>query len=152
MTDYQRRHILAVDDETSYLYVKKNLKFRRKTLILRIGSFGDTGESKEIEVTEWDLISLLKQLDVGSGDFFFERLFDDETLREILLDVPIKAFDFSIRTSNFLDYAGIDTIRKLVEKTARELKNIRSFGNKSLNEIQELLDKLGFALRSDPDA
>lgn len=152
MTEYQRRHIRAVDDETRYLYIMKSIKFRRKTLILRIGSFGDTGESKEIEVTEWDLISLLKQLDVASGEFFFERLFDDETLREILLDVPIKAYDLSIRTSNCLDYAGIDTIRKLVDMTDEELKVIHGFGNKSLNEIHELLDRLGFVLRSNPDA
>jgi DNA-directed RNA polymerase alpha subunit len=156
LTDNQRTrcplpYIRAIDDETCYLDIVKSLKYRRKSLILRIGSFGDTGKSVGVEVTEWDLINLLKQLDVGSDELYFERVFDEEARRELLLAAPIRAFNLSIRTSGYLKYAGIDTIDKLIEKTAQDLKQIRGFGQKSLYEIQELLDKLGFSLRSTHD-
>lgn len=149
MTGLRWLYVRAVDDESRYLNIESSLKHRRKTLVLRIGSLGDTGSSAEIEVTEWDLLNLLKQLDVGTDELYFDRVFDNDKKRELLLAAPVEALSLSIRTSHCLREAKIATIGQLTETSAQELKRIKAFGNKSLREISEILEMLGFRLKAE---
>lgn len=50
----------------------------------------------------------------------------------------------STRVIELLEQHGIFTIRQLLLKTKRDLLNIRNLGQKSLNEIIDGLDKMGF--------
>ena len=62
------------------------------------------------------------------------------------LDRPIEELDFSVRTFNCLKKEGLNTLRALVQRTPEELLDIRNFGKRSLEEVQEKLTGLGLEL------
>ena len=51
-----------------------------------------------------------------------------------------------MRSYNCLKNANIQTIRELVQKTENEMLKTKNFGRKSLNEIKEILHKMGLSL------
>lgn len=64
---------------------------------------------------------------------------DEELIRK--LNMPIEQLDLSVRASNCLESARIDTVAQLVTKTEQELLKLRSFGRTSLREVKrKLLD------------
>jgi len=68
---------------------------------------------------------------------FLEKEFSKESLP--ILNVHVNEFDFSVRTSNCLRHAGIETVGELVRKTMPELLATQKFGRKSLTEVVEKL-------------
>jgi len=65
---------------------------------------------------------------------------------EELLDQPVDTIELSSRAANCLKAAKISTIRELVLKTDEELRAIKNFGAKSLDEIKEKLTEMGLSL------
>lgn len=63
-----------------------------------------------------------------------------------LLNMPISEIELSVRSSNCIKSANIETIRDLVVKTEAEMLKYRNFGKKSLEEIKGILTKLGLSL------
>ena len=61
-------------------------------------------------------------------------------------NVPLEELGLSMRTYNCLKRAGIDSLGQLVEKTEKELMELRHFGQKSLEEVNERLGVMGLAL------
>ena len=55
----------------------------------------------------------------------------------------IDELDLSVRSANCLKNANINTLRELVRKSEKEMLETKNFGRKSLEELQELLGKLG---------
>lgn len=68
---------------------------------------------------------------------------------EAVLGKSLDEFDLSVRTANCLKNASIGTVRELVSRTENEILEIKNFGKKSLEELQELLDRLGLAFGMD---
>lgn len=64
---------------------------------------------------------------------------------EVVLAKNLDDFDLSVRTANCLKNASIATVRDLVSKSEREILEIKNFGKKSLEELQELLSRLGLS-------
>jgi len=62
---------------------------------------------------------------------------------EALLGREIDELDLSVRSANCLKNANINTLRDLVRKSEREMMETKNFGRKSLEELRELLGKLG---------
>ena len=62
---------------------------------------------------------------------------------DALLGREIDELDLSVRSANCLKNASINTLRDLVRKSEREMMETKNFGRKSLEELQELLGKLG---------
>lgn len=60
-----------------------------------------------------------------------------------LLGREIDELDLSVRSANCLKNANINTLRDLVRKSEREMMETKNFGRKSLEELRELLGKLG---------
>lgn len=60
-----------------------------------------------------------------------------------LLAKNIDELDLSVRSANCLKNANIYTLRDLVRKNEREMLETKNFGKKSLEELQEVLGKLG---------
>ncbi len=58
----------------------------------------------------------------------------------------VEELELSVRSYNCLKNANIQTIRELVQKTENEMLRTKNFGRKSLNEIKEILTKMGLAL------
>lgn len=64
----------------------------------------------------------------------------------IELDSTVEELGLSIRAYNCLKRANINTVEELVQKTEEEVMRIRNLGNKTFEEILELLEQHGLGL------
>lgn len=71
----------------------------------------------------------------------------DEILQKLCL--KINEIELSVRSTNCLANANINTIGELVMMPEPEMLRFRNFGKKSLTEIKQKLDELGLALGMD---
>ncbi len=69
----------------------------------------------------------------------------DEELSQ-KLNMPIQELELSVRASNCLESAKIQTVVELVRMTEGDLLKIRSFGKTSLREIKRKLADIGLSL------
>jgi len=77
---------------------------------------------------------------------------DPEVLRiRKILNLGIDELELSVRSHNCLKAAGIQTVGELVSKTEQELLNYRNFGQKSLNELADLVKNFGLSFGMDVD-
>ncbi|HJX29711.1 MAG TPA: DNA-directed RNA polymerase subunit alpha [Thermoanaerobaculia bacterium] len=65
---------------------------------------------------------------------------------DALLAKNIDELDLSVRSANSLKNANIHTLRDLVRRTEKDMLETKNFGKKSLEEVQEVLEKLGLSL------
>lgn len=65
--------------------------------------------------------------------------------RERILELTIEELDLSVRSYNCLKRAGINTVGELVRKTEDEMMKVRNLGKKSLEEVEQKLEELGFS-------
>ncbi len=68
-----------------------------------------------------------------------------------LLNMSVKELELTVRSSNCLAAAKIETIGELVAKSENEMLKYRNFGKKSLDEITALLIKYELSLGMDTD-
>jgi DNA-directed RNA polymerase subunit alpha len=69
-----------------------------------------------------------------------------------ILDTPVNELELSVRCSNCLAAAKIDTIGELISKNENEMLKYRNFGKKSLEEITSLLEDYNLSLGMNVDA
>ncbi|MGB0716681.1 MAG: DNA-directed RNA polymerase subunit alpha [Phycisphaerae bacterium] len=69
----------------------------------------------------------------------------DSALEE-LLSKSVSILNLSVRASNCLEAARINTLRDLVTKTESDLLRVRSFGKTSLDEVESKLAEMNLAL------
>jgi DNA-directed RNA polymerase subunit alpha len=62
------------------------------------------------------------------------------------LDRSVEELELSVRSYNCLKNANIQTIRELVQRSESEMLKTKNFGRKSLNEIKEILGRMGLSL------
>lgn len=70
---------------------------------------------------------------------------EDTELRK-RLDQGVEMIELSARAANCLKVAGIRTVRELVSKTREDLLDVKNFGQKTLEEINEKLVEMGLSL------
>lgn len=58
-------------------------------------------------------------------------------------EMPLEQLDLSARTFNALRRSGITKVGELLERSKEDLLGLRSFGQKSLEEVWDRLEKLG---------
>lgn len=68
------------------------------------------------------------------------------SIPEELCNMPVANLNLSVRTMNCLRRGGIDTVGQLVSKGEKGLMGLRNFGQRSKQEIEELLKGLGLSL------
>jgi len=68
------------------------------------------------------------------------------------LNKTVDELELSVRSYNCLKNADIKTISELVQKTEPEMLKTKNFGRKSLNEIKEILSRMGLHLGMKIDA
>lgn len=73
-----------------------------------------------------------------------EQAVDEELSQK--LNMPIQELELSVRASNCLESAKIQTVGELVRMTEGDLLKIRSFGKTSLREIKRKLADIGLSL------
>ncbi len=77
---------------------------------------------------------------------------DEEIVRiRKLLKMPVDELELSVRASNCLKAANIETVADLVRLTESEMLKFRNFGRKSLQELQKVLEQRGLFFGMDVD-
>ena len=66
--------------------------------------------------------------------------------KEKVLEMTIEELDLSVRSFNCLKWAGINTVEDLISRTEDDMMKVRNLGRKSLEEVINKLDSLGFTL------
>jgi len=104
-----------------------------------------------------DAISLAAKIMVEHLELFInltDEIEDVEIMVEVeeeekdkILDTTIEELELSVRSSNCLKRAGINTVEELVDKTEDDLMRVRNLGKKSLQEIKDKLDELDLDLK-----
>lgn len=75
---------------------------------------------------------------------------DEEVVRiRNLLNTRVDELELSVRSSNCLRAANIQTIQDLVTNSEADMLKYRNFGRKSLNEISTILEEMGLSFGSD---
>lgn len=91
--------------------------------------------------------------DIKTHSLYFEKgeVTSNRDRDEILskLALKINEIELSVRSTNCLANANIDTIGELVVMPEPEMLRFRNFGKKSLTEIKQKLDELGLSLGMD---
>jgi DNA-directed RNA polymerase subunit alpha len=78
-----------------------------------------------------------------------EDMVDEQTLQlRKVLKTPLEDLDLSVRAFNCLKAAKINSLSELVQYEQEDLMKFRNFGQKSLSEIEQVLNErgLGFGL------
>ena len=75
----------------------------------------------------------------------------EESKKEKALEMTIEELDLSVRSYNCLKRANINTVEELTEKTEDEMMKVRNLGKKSLEEVVQKLEELGFELKPSED-
>jgi len=78
-----------------------------------------------------------------------EEKIDEELAQK--LKTPIQELELSVRASNCLESAKIETVGQLVKMTDADLLKIRSFGKTSLREVKRKLADMGLSLGMNVD-
>ena len=71
--------------------------------------------------------------------------------KEKVLEMTIEELDLSVRSFNCLKRAGINTVEDLIGKSEDDMMKVRNLGRKSLEEVVEKLNSLGFQLQTDEE-
>lgn len=71
--------------------------------------------------------------------------------KEKVLEMTIEELDLSVRSFNCLKRAGINTVEDLINKSEDDMMKVRNLGRKSLEEVVEKLNSLGFCLQTDEE-
>jgi DNA-directed RNA polymerase subunit alpha len=116
-------------------------------LILEVWTNGTIGPEEAVSLAATLLkdhlvIFIQNEEGVGDGGEATEELAG----LDALLSKQIDELDLSVRSANSLKNANIHTLRDLVRRSEKDMLETKNFGKKSLEEVQEVLDKLGLSL------
>ena len=75
----------------------------------------------------------------------------DDKGKEKILEMTIEDLDLSVRSFNCLKRAGINTVEDLINKSEEDMMKVRDLGRKSLEEVIQKLNSLGFSLQKEDE-
>lgn len=122
-------------------------------LLLEIWTNGSISPSEAISLSARILMKYL-ELFTEIDDTYAEvpiLVEKEEEKRDKVLDMLIEEMELSVRASNGLKRASINTVNDLIGKTREEMSKIRNLGQKSLEEIERKLNELGFSFKKPED-
>ena len=100
-------------------------------------------EAASILIYHFKLFTDDKKISIESAVESDSKELDEESLRmRHLLLTKLSDMGLSVRAYNCLTAADIDTFADLVSYSRNELMKFRNFGKKSLNEIDQLVEKM----------
>lgn len=76
---------------------------------------------------------------------------NDDKGKEKILEMTIEDLDLSVRSFNCLKRAGINTVEDLINKSEEDMMKVRNLGRKSLEEVIQKLNSLGFSLQKEDE-
>ena len=76
-------------------------------------------------------------------------IFGQEVVEEeVDYDVPIEQLELSVRSYNCLKRQGINTLEQLLDCSEQDLMGIRNFGEKSIDEVRDVLTTRSLGLKT----
>ncbi|WP_303867358.1 DNA-directed RNA polymerase subunit alpha [Acetobacterium wieringae] len=75
----------------------------------------------------------------------------EESEKERIREMSIEELELSVRSSNCLRRANIDTVEKLTQRSEEDMIKVRNLGRKSLNEIKHKLAEIGLSLSQEEE-
>ncbi|MGE5417887.1 MAG: DNA-directed RNA polymerase subunit alpha [Acidobacteriota bacterium] len=138
-------------------YTVENTRVGRVTdydrLIFEVWTNGGITPEEAISLSSKILIDYLKlfqEIDdhYAEVEILVEK---EEEKKDKVLEMSIEELELSVRASNGLKRANINTVGDLVEKTRDEMGKIRNLGQKSLDEIEHKLHELSLAFKKPED-
>ncbi|MDQ1282004.1 MAG: DNA-directed polymerase [Patescibacteria group bacterium] len=163
----ERTAIGAISLDASFTPVKRasyeveNMRIGDRTDHNRLRLTIETdGTISPREVLEFSIATMITQLQSIIG--FKETESNDEgilsdgsvldeksDMENSPMKIKIEELEFSTRTENALISGGIKTLSGLLKKSEGDLKALGGLGDKAIEEIKELLDGKGLALKKD---
>lgn len=139
-------------------YIVENTRVGQDTdfdrLILEVATDGRITPSEavsfatQIILKHFDVFSSVKTHVLNFDQASLEGASDQDEIMEKLA-LRIDEIELSVRSTNCLSGANIDTIAELVSIPERRMLEFRNFGKKSLNEIKAKLQEMGLNLGMD---
>jgi len=133
---------------TKVNYVVDNARVGKRTdfdkLVLEVWTNGSIKPEEAISLSAQILIqylNLFTEIDdtYAEVEILVEK---EEEKKDKVLEMSIEELELSVRASNGLKRANINSVGDLVEKTREEMSKIRNLGQKSLEEIERKLKEL----------
>lgn len=118
-------------------------------LTMEIWTNGNINPSESLSLSAQILIEYLK-LFTEIDDTFAEveiLVEKEEEKKDKVLEIAIEELELSVRASNGLKRASINSVGDLIEKTREEMSKIRNLGQKSLEEIERKLAELDLGFK-----
>jgi len=123
-------------------------------LTLELWTNGTVGAQEAVSLAAKVLTEHLDLFVDLSGDSFAGdsiMVKKDDNGKEKVLEMTIEELDLSVRSFNCLKRAGINTVEDLIKKSEEDMMKVRNLGRKSLEEVMEKIDELGYALRKEEE-
>ncbi|NLW45490.1 MAG: DNA-directed RNA polymerase subunit alpha [Syntrophomonadaceae bacterium] len=122
-------------------------------LMLEVWTNGTITPEEGISLASKILINYLKLFsEMDDSHPEIEMLVEkEEEKKDKIPDMPIEELELSVRASNGLKRANINTVGDLVQRTREEMAKIRNLGQKSLDEIESKLKELGLSFKQPED-
>jgi DNA-directed RNA polymerase subunit alpha len=90
-----------------------------------------------------DHLAIFINFEEDTDDYTYTKMERPTLPRNDHLDRSVDELELSVRSYNCLKNADIRTIRELVQRSEREMLATKNFGKKSLNEIKDILNRMG---------
>jgi len=122
-------------------------------LTLEVWTNGSIGPEEAVSLSAQILIEYLRLFtEINTSFSQMEILVEkEEEKRDKVLEMSIEELELSVRASNGLKRASINSVGDLIEKTRDEMAKIRNLGQKSLEEIERKLKELDLSFKKAED-
>ena len=140
-------------------YVIENTRVEQRTdyekLIMEVSTDGTIHPEEAVKQASRILIQHLmiitdENITFDTKEDKKEDLVDEQTLQlRKVLKTPLEDLDLSVRAFNCLKAAKINSLSELVQYEQEDLMKFRNFGQKSLSEIEQVLNERGLGFGMD---
>jgi len=141
--------IIRVNHNVENIRVGKELGYDQ--LVLDVWTNGAIDSKAAVQAAADVLIQKLSLFHLLDKKPEEEKAGDSDASTEdsanLALDLSVDDLELSARSSNCLKRAGIDTVRQLINKDVSDLIEIKNFGKKSADEINDKLSKYQLELK-----
>lgn len=121
-------------------------------LTLEVHTNGTTSPEEAVSLASMllrDHLSIFTHAEESMRDDSPHKRGEELSSLDKLLAKSIDELDLSVRSANCLKNANIHTLRDLVRRGEKEMLETKNFGKKSLEELQDVLSKLGLQFGMD---
>ncbi|MDX1645407.1 MAG: DNA-directed RNA polymerase subunit alpha [Thermoanaerobaculia bacterium] len=121
-------------------------------LVIEVWTNGTTSPQEAVSLAATLLrehLTIFIEKEVSLGEEPVLEISEELSGLQAVLSKPIDELDLSVRSANCLKNANIHTLQDLVTRTEKEMLETKNFCRKSLQEVEDELEKYGLHLGMD---